>query len=48
MNFLDLDGLTHLWSKIKDNFLANLDTISSDEISEICGSTIAQAEEVSF
>ena len=48
MNYLDLDGLTHLWSKIKDNFLITQDKISSSEISEICESSIVQAEEVSF
>lgn len=48
MNYLDLNGLAYLWSKIKDNFLTDLDTISSDEISEICGLNIVQAEEVSF
>lgn len=51
MNYLDLDGLTHLWSKINEGLKTKLNSseyISSSEIAEICGSSVVQAEEVSF
>ena len=51
MQYLDLDGLTHLWSKINAGLQTKLDGdeyITSAEIAEICSSNVVQAEGVSF
>ena len=48
--FLDETGLGTVWEKITSLLARKVDDIpiTSEEISELCSSTILQAEEVSF